>query len=60
MLEYDLHLERGIRRKQLQIPPPRIMDFPKSASYVEVLEQAKGVFFSDEEDDMRLYSLAGA
>ena len=54
---YNEELQRGIKKKT--IPPPRIVDFSKAASYSEVIEQAKAVSFSDSKNDNSCFALAG-
>ena len=54
---YDEERQHGVKRKS--IPHPRVMNFHKAASYNEVLDQARDIFFSDAEHDVSHYSLAG-
>lgn len=43
---YDSVRQRGIKKKS--IPNPRIIDFPKSASYTDVVMQCREIFFPDD------------
>ena len=54
---YEPDLQRGVKKKT--IPSPRVVDFAKSALYEEVLQQAKDIFFREDEHDLGDYCLAG-
>ena len=51
-------LQRGVKKKALE--SPRVIDFPNTATYCEIIEKSKHIFFPQESDDVTCYCLCGS
>ena len=54
---FEQELQRGVKKKT--IASPRVIDFPKSSCYEDIIRKGKSVFFGDETDDIGCYHLCG-
>lgn len=54
---FDKTSQHGIKKQF--IPPPRVVDIHKYASYDDVLKIDHDLFFTDETDDLSRYVLCG-
>ena len=54
---YDETQQKGVKKQYL--PAPRVVDMLRSSTYLQVLQQGRDIFFSDESEDLLDYSLCG-
>lgn len=45
--------------KKTTLPPPRMVDFPKSSHYKDIINKGRSIFFKNESDDPACYSICG-